>query len=88
MNINGTYIMREIVGEYVLVPVEDTALAFSGIISLNEVGAAIWKGLEAGLDREGLLQKLLEEFDVSEQEARTDLEEFLQMLLQNKLITE
>ena len=88
MKINGSFIMREIVGECILVPVEDTALQFSGIISLKEVGAVIWKGLEAGMDQSALLQKVLEEFEVSEEEARNDLEEFLQMLLRNKLIVD
>ena len=86
MKIHGEYILREVVGEYVLVPVGQTALEFNGIISLNEVGASIWKQLESGRSREEILKAVLEEFDVSEEEARQDLSEFLERLQAAKLL--
>ena len=86
MKINGEFIMREVVGEYVLVPVGDTALHFNGMISLNEVGACIWKGLSQGKEREALLEAVLEEFEVSREEADRDLEEFLDVLREKGLL--
>lgn len=86
MKICGEYILREVVGEYVLVPVGETALAFNGIISLNEVGACIWKQLEKNSTREEILAQILEEFEVSGEEAAQDLEEFLNMLQEKKLL--
>ncbi len=86
MKINGEFIVREVVGEYILVPVGDTALHFNGIISLNEVSASIWKGLQEGKDKDQLLEGVLEEFDVSREVADADLEEFLQLLQKNQLL--
>ncbi len=86
MKINGEFIVREVVGEYILVPVGDTALHFNGIISLNEVSASIWKGLQEGKDKDQLLEGVLEEFDVSREVANADLEEFLQLLQKNQLL--
>ncbi len=86
MKINGEFIMREVVGEYILVPVGDTALHLNGIISMNEVSACIWKGLQEGKDEDELLESVLSEFEVSDQEAKTDLEEFLKLLREKKLI--
>ena len=86
MKLNGDFIMREVVGEYVLVPVGETALKFNGIISLNDVGAEIWKGLQCGEEKEVLLERVLSGFEVSREEAEQDLEEFLQMLRKNDLI--
>lgn len=86
MKIHGEYILREVVGEYVLVPVGDTALQFNGIISLNEVGACIWKQLQQNRSEEEILSAVLEEFDVSEEEAKQDLDEFLQRLQDAKLL--
>ncbi len=86
MKINGEFIVREVVGEYILVPVGDTALHFNGIISLNEVSASIWKGLQEGKDKNQLLEGILEEFDVSREVADADLEEFLQLLQKNQLL--
>lgn len=86
MKIHGEYILREVVGEYVLVPVGQTALEFNGIISLNEVGACIWRQLEKNASREEMLARILEEFEVSAGEAEADLEEFLQLLREKNLL--
>ena len=86
MKLKETFIMREIVGEYVLVPVGDTALRFNGIISLNDVGSFIWKGLEAEKEREEILADILDEFEVTKEEAEKDMDEFLELLQKNQLI--
>ena len=85
MKINGEFIVREIIGECVLVPVGETALRFNGIISLNPVSAVIWKGLLKNRERDQLLEDILDEFEVGREEAAADLDEFLQLLRQNKL---
>ena len=86
MKIKGEFIVREIIGECVLVPVGETALRFNGIISLNPVSAVIWKGLLENKDREQLLEDILEEFEVERDKAAADLDEFLQLLRQNQLL--
>ena len=86
MKIKGSYILREVVGEYVLIPVGDTALGFNGIISLNPVGAEIWKCLEQECDREAILKKVLDEFYVSPEEAEKDMDEFFALLQKNDLM--
>lgn len=80
MKINGEFILREIAGDTILVPVGQTALKFNGIITLEPVGATIWKGLEAGMDFEGILAKILDTFEVEREQAETDLKEFLAQL--------
>ena len=88
MKIAGEFIMREVVGEYVLVPVGDTALKFSGLISLNPVSALIWKGLEQEKSQEALLEDILAEFEVQRDEAAADLDEFLDLMRKNQLLEE
>lgn len=88
MKLNGEFILREVVGEYVLVPVGETALKFNGIVSLNEVGAEIWKGLQQGEDREALLRRVLDAFEVGREEAEQDLSEFLGGLEENGFLSE
>ena len=80
MKIKGSFVMRQVVGEYILVPVEDTALEFNGMISLNPVSAFIWQQLEQGRTQEQILGAVLEEFDVDRDTAKRDLQEFLQQL--------
>ena len=86
MKIIKDFILREVVGETVLIPTGETALQFNGIISLNPVSALIWKGLEAGKDEDAILADILAEFDVAEDVARADLQEFLQGMRKSQIL--
>ena len=48
MKIKGEFVLRELVGETILVPVGRTALQLNGMITLNPVSAQIWRGLDQG----------------------------------------
>lgn len=86
MKINGEFILREVAGDTILVPVGSTALRFNGIITLEAVGTLIWKGLVAGKSREEILTEILDTFEVEEKEASQDLDEFLQQLRDNDFL--
>ena len=47
MKIKREFVLREIAGDILLVPVGKTALDLNGMLTLNEVGAEIWKMLPA-----------------------------------------
>ncbi|MBP3462723.1 MAG: PqqD family protein [Tyzzerella sp.] len=86
MKIEKEYILREIAGDYIIVPVGAAALEFNGMITVNETGAFLWEKLREGTTREELLHAMLEEYEVSEKEAEADIQEFLQMLQENKIL--
>lgn len=86
MKINGEYILREIAGDTILIPVGETALQFNGILALEPVGALIWKGLSAGKDRSSILCDILDQFDVDPKTAANDLDEFLTQLRTENLL--
>lgn len=86
MKLKGEFVLREIAGEVILVPVGQTALDFNGIITLNQTGVEIWKGLQEEKSREQILEELLEQFEVSRETAQADMETFLQYLNENGLI--
>jgi hypothetical protein len=86
MKIEKEYILREIAGDYIIVPVRAAALEFNGMITVNETGAFLWEKLREGTTKEELLHAMLEEYEVSEKEAEADIQEFLQMLQKNKIL--
>ena len=61
MKIKGEYLLREVVGETILVPVGKTALEYNGMIIINETGALIWKALEQHLTEQEILEKMAED---------------------------
>lgn len=86
LKLKGEFVQREIAGEVILVPVGQTALDFNGIITLNQTGVEIWKGIREEKNREQILEQLLEQFEVSRETAQADMETFLQYLNENGLI--
>lgn len=86
MKIKGELLIREVASEIIAVPVGRTALHFNGMVCLNEVSALIWIGLQAEKSREAILKSILEEFEVSPEEASADLDEFLRKLRENGLL--
>ncbi len=88
MKLKGTFVMRDIAGDIVIVPVGETALSYNGMITVTSTGAAIWQELEKGSDRETIIQSLLKRFDVDYDTAAADTDEFLLNLKSHELIEE
>ena len=88
MKIKGTFVMRDIAGDIVIVPVGETALTYNGMITTTSTGAAIWKALEADSDREAVIQALLDRFEVDYDTAAADTDEFLKRLRSLGLLEE
>lgn len=86
MDIKKEFIVREIAGEYILVPYGQTTLGFNGIITMNELGRFIWENYENAKDEDELLQKILDEYEVEKDIAKADLDEFLQTLKEAEII--
>ncbi len=88
MKIKGTFVMRDIAGDTVIVPVGASALSYNGMITVTKSGAALWKALETGCSREELIQILLDHFDVDYDTAAVDTDNFLTNLSSLGLIEE
>lgn len=80
MELKKQFILRKIVGEAVLVPIGESATRFNGLITINELGKFIWENIEKVENEEKLLQLILNEYEVNEDTAKKDLDEFLQVL--------
>jgi len=87
MKIKEGFMLRQVAGQHIVMPLGQKALDFNCAITLNESGAFLWSVLEKGVaDKEELLSKLLEEYDVEESLAQQDIDAFLQKLIENDLI--
>lgn len=86
MKIEKEFVLREIAGDYVIIPTGKTVLEFNGLATINEVGVFLWKLLQDEISEEELVNKLLEEYDVDEETARTDVAEFIDVLVDNKVL--
>lgn len=88
MKIGKEFVLREIAGDYIIIPTGKTVLEFNGLITVNEVGASIWKMLQEETSFEKLVQGILEEYDVEDSVARQDVQEFLDKLVEGGILTQ
>lgn len=88
MKINKEFVLREIAGDYIIIPIGATVLEFNGLITVNEVGVTIWNMLQEEVTMDELVQGVLAEYEVEEEVARKDIQEFLGELIKGGILEE
>ena len=80
MHIKKQLVLREIAGDYALIPIGDTILNNNGLFSLTETAARIWELLPTADGESALVDALLEEYEVDRATLEADVAEFLGQL--------
>ena len=86
MKIKEGYLLRQVAGSSIIVAVGDEAVNFDGIKTLNETGAFLWNQIDSGKNEEDIVKALMNEYEVDEETAKTDVQEFVKLLIINGLI--
>ena len=86
MKQNPEFIITDVGDDHILVPVGKAAVNFNAIISLNDMGQTIWNMLENETSAEEILKNILAEYEVSEAQAKADIDSFLAKLKENGAI--
>lgn len=82
MKLKQEFILREIGGDSLLIPVSSLDSNFNGIISLNETSVFIWKQIEAGKEKSEIVDALLAEYEVDREHAAKNVSDFCSQLEQ------
>ncbi len=80
MKLKHEFVVREIAGETLLVPVGTATLSLNGMLVLNECGKFLWDRIPDAGSEEDLINALLAEYEVNRQTAAQDVAEFLESL--------
>ena len=74
---NENFVYRKIENETILVPIKNNVGDMSCIYNLNAVGAFIWDHLDGEKTLSDILNMIADEFDVSDQDAEIDLQDYI-----------
>ena len=80
MKLKDNLVLREVAGVWVVLPLAEKVLDFSGMLSLNETGVDLWKLLEKGSTREEMATSLTEIYEIDYDQALVDVDEFIDVL--------
>jgi len=86
MKVKSGYMLREIAGHYVIIPLGSRTVEFTGVITLNEMGAFLWKNMESETTEDELMEKVTAEYKVDAETAKQDMQEFIKILEDNSLL--
>jgi hypothetical protein len=78
---NDNFVYRRIEKETILVPIKDKVGDMGSIYNLNLVAAFIWLQLDGEASVRDIQTRLTAEFDVSDGQAATDLDELINDLI-------
>jgi hypothetical protein len=79
------YVSRAFGAETVIVPVRAGAANLEAIFTMNAVGSAIWSHIEGPAALDEVARAVSREFEISEEAAKPDVVEFVDLLLSKGL---
>ncbi|MFQ5574717.1 MAG: PqqD family protein, partial [Terriglobia bacterium] len=75
-------VSRMIEDEMILVPIRDNVGDLESIYTLNQVGVRVWELIDGHRNVAGIAREVAKEFDVAEAEAKSDIAEFIEQLVE------
>lgn len=86
--VNPNFILREIAGEAVLVPVGDTGIFENSMITLNESCQYLWKQFQTSKTLEEVMEKAREDYDDPDGVMEAEIKGFVEDSLRAGMLKE
>ena len=86
MKLKPGFMLKEIGSKSMVIPVDEEALNFNGILTLNKSAVHLFNVLAEEQTLDTLIQTLLDRYDIDEITARKDVIEFVEILKEKKLL--
>lgn len=88
MKLKDQLILREVAGQYVIVPTGKRVKEVTNIVYISASAAYLWDYMkDHEFEKEDLVQRIMEHYTgVTEEKAREDIEKFLKTLADNNIL--
>jgi hypothetical protein len=83
---NQEVVSRKIEGELIIVPIRSGVGDLNSLYTLNPVGCVLWDFIAEGHTVSEMVERVCDEFEVTQEQAQHDIELFLDSLLEEKLV--
>ena len=88
LKIKEDFVLRSVAGEHILMPVNQAAVDFNGLVRLNDTGVLLYQELKKGTDIKALIDCLCTHYQVDHTTAQKDIEAFLNTLRSKHILDE
>lgn len=86
MRIKDGFILRQIAGEDIVVPIGGNIANFNGVINLNKSAAYLLNLLKEEITADKLIVSLMNEYEIDEELATKDVNDFLNILKEHQML--
>ena len=87
MRIKEGFVLKQVANKWIVVPVEENAIHFNGLLTLNDSGYKLFEQLQEGdVTVEMLVKTLTDFYEVDRTTAKQDVLSFIQKLKEKDLI--
>lgn len=80
MKIKHSYILKKVMGKYMIVSLEESASQTLNMQTINDTGAFIWNLVADGATEEEICEKMITEYDIDKETAAKDISKFIDAL--------
>ena len=78
--------IKNIAGDFILIPRGSEAVDYGAVLVLNETGAFLWNEMSEPITASELTDKLVDKFSPDVEVARRDVEAFITKMCDNNLL--
>ena len=86
MRLISGFCVRKVLDETIAIPTREAAHELSGLASMNETGEFLFELLQTEQTVDSLVEALMENYEVEKETAKKDVEIFLGVLKENKML--
>ena len=86
MKIKEGFVLREVMGNNVIIAVGNASRDFRGMVQLNSSATKIWKCIGEGKTRDQIVDVMLEEYNAERSVIESDVDHSIDMFAKNGLI--
>lgn len=88
MKIKQGFVLKNIAGSRVAVPMGENLVNLQLMLTLNETGAFLWDTLQTDCTMDDLVNAMTKEYDIDAETARADAADFVQLLKEHQILDE
>jgi hypothetical protein len=88
MKIKDGFILKDVAGSKIVIATGEQRLNFNGVITFNEVGAAVFNLLDGNNSVEDIVAKISSDYDAPVELVRADIEKLIEKMKKHNLIEE
>ncbi len=86
MKIKEGYVIRQVMGNYVVIATGEESRNFHGMVKLNDTAANIWNYIAEGKSEDEIVAAMLKEYEVDGAKLRDDVKKTIEILVAQGLV--